>query len=528
MASSSSSTGHSRIVPPDVRAIQVFVGIAVVSAWLVCVFSVIKWYNADGWIAIGRFVGFRLPHTSMMRIEPRSIQPVAQPAPVEVSPSSTVSGTPPPAVRSDVSLTRLTSDASRDIWPVWTPAGTILFQSNRNSARPNGLDIWEMAPDGSGQREIVRVVVSTPPEWGDPGLGAGIEVLGETAIAVYEAQHFHEIMRVATNQATALPIVRTAQDGADTYFSQLLQIPGGQSASNIIYSEANGMAAWTANVPGQGVQIRTSRLLDLSGQQSSSFGTQIMGLAAGATVQGMSYSPDGSRLVASMCFQSCGSGHGADLYLLDSRSGQMLQQLTYSGNSGVINLSPKWSPRGDWIAFSETVGEQQGLRLISISANPTIQHIDTGTMSSYGPSWSKDGSDIVFVGVTDGNHDIWLARGVAGSGGTQGASVAVPSVSSTAAVKPSFDCEKAKTPTEKLICGDSDLAAMENNMVAAYNRVVQELPADQSTAFRREHLEWFKDYARACNAMTDDEQRKRCVTEYLSNRTQRIEGQLRR
>ncbi len=251
MASSSSSTGYSKIVPPDVRTIQVLLGIAVVSAWLISVFCMLKWYNTDGWIAISRFVGFRFPHTSMTRIEPSSLQPVAQPAPVEVPPSSTTSTSQPPIVQSVASLIRLTIDPSRDAWPVWTPAGTILFQSNRNSARPNGSDIWEMAPDGSGQREIVRVVVSTPPDWGDPGLGAGIEVLGGVDIAVYEAQHFHEIMRVAVSQAREFPITRTVQDGGDTYFSQLLEIPGGQSSSNIVYSQASGMVAWAANISGQ-------------------------------------------------------------------------------------------------------------------------------------------------------------------------------------------------------------------------------------------------------------------------------------
>lgn len=527
MASSSSSAGYSKSVPPDVRAIQVLLGIAVISAWLVSVFCVLKWYNTDGWIAISRFVGFRFPHTSMARIESRSLQPVTQPAPVEVQPSASVSASQPATIQPGGSLTRLTSDPSRDAWPVWTPEGTILFQSNRNSARPNGLDIWEMSPDGSGQREIVRVVVSTPPEWGDPGLGAGVEILGGTDVGVYEAQHFHEIMRVAISQAREFPIVRTVQDGGDAYVSQLLGIPGGQSSSNIIYSRASGMVAWAANISGQGVQIRTSRLQDLSGQPSSTFGTQITGLPAGASVQGMSYSPDGSRLVCSVCYENCGNGHGPDLYLLDSRSGQMLQQLTFTGNNGVTNSSPKWSPRGDWIVFTESAGEQQNLKLISPAASPTVRQLDTGNMASYGPSWSRDGADIAFVGVTNGNHDIWLARAVTDPGAEASTNESA-GASTTPVIKPSFNCELAKTPTEKLICADAGLAVLENNMVGAYNRAVRELPPDQSAAFRREHLEWFQGYARACNAAIDDEQRKRCVSDYLSTRVQQIESQLRR
>jgi len=75
------------------------------------------------------------------------------------------------------SLRRLTTDPSRDIFPVWLSDAKILFQSNRNSGRANGTDIWEMNPDGSGQTEIVRVIVSTPAAWGTRALAAEFRFL---------------------------------------------------------------------------------------------------------------------------------------------------------------------------------------------------------------------------------------------------------------------------------------------------------------------------------------------------------------
>lgn len=463
--------------------------------------------------------------------------PAYQAPPVPAAPTATSAGAPaaqPAPAPTDqlAGIVRLTTDPSRDIAPAWTSNGNILFQSNRNSNRPNGNDIWEMGPDGTGQREIVHVNVSTPPEWGDSGLGGGVEVLGPTGdLAVYEAQHFHEIMRVATSRAAAFPIVRTAQDGDDAYFTQLLQIPGGQSASNIVYSEATGMVAWVANISGQGVQIRTASLAGITGQSSATHGVQLAALASSGSVQGMSYSPDGARLVAAICSQDCSNGRGPDLHVLDSRSGQMLQQLTSTGANGSSNSSPKWSPTGAWIAFGLTNAGQQSLWLVSTdSGGPTLRRIDAGDMPSYGPSWSKDGSAIAFVGVTGGNHDIWLARNVAPLIG-QSAEVAKPTFQAEASgseSKPSFDCANAKTPTEKLICRDVALATMENSMSAAYNRALRELPPDQSAAFRREHLQWFRGFARACNALTDDGQRKTCVAGYLSSHTQQIEAQHRR
>ena len=270
-----------------------------------------------------------------------------------------------------------------------------------------------MNPDGSGQRDIVRVIVSTPAQWGDPGLGGGIQVLGLSGnIAVYEAQHFHEIMQVALSTAPALPIIRTAVDGNDEYFTQLLQIPGGQSASNIVFSNATQMAAWVATVPGQGIEIRAGELSGMHGQPSSAYGSRLAAIAPNGGVQGMTYSPNGSQLAAAICWRDCAGGsHGPDLYILDSHSGQVVRQLTNTGASGAANSSPQWSPNGDWIVFTSTAAGQAGLWVTTAdgSGSPPAR-IDTGNMQSHDASWSRDGFKIVFVGATDGNQDIWLAE----------------------------------------------------------------------------------------------------------------------
>jgi hypothetical protein len=361
-------------------------------------------------VVLTLFLGATVIAVAVMKLR----QPASLPRSESPSPSNadTVKGQQANQAHTP-SLTKLTTDPSRDTFPVWSSNGKILFQSNRNSGRANGTDIWEMNPDGSGQREIVRVVVSTPPEWGDPGLGGGIQVLGPSGnVAVYEAQHFHEIMQVALSRAPTLPVVRTALDGNDEYFTQLLQIPGGQSASNIVFSNATQMAAWVATVPGQGIEIRAAELSGMSGQSSSAYGVRLAVIAPSGTVQGMSYSPNGSQLVAAICWRDCaGSGHGPDLYVLDSRSGQVVRQLTNTGPSGATNSAPQWSSNGDWIVFTSTAGGQPGLWLATAdgSGSPPAR-IDTGNMQSHDASWSRDGFKIVFVGTTDGNEDIWLAE----------------------------------------------------------------------------------------------------------------------
>ena len=91
------------------------------------------------------------------------------------------------------------------------------------------------------------------------------------------------------------------------------------------------------------------------------------------------------------------------------------------------------------------------------------------------------------------------------------------------AVQPSFDCGRAKTPTEQQICADADLATLERSMVSAYNGVLGRLTPDQKGPFLREHFAWFKDYARTCNARSDPNERRDCIARYLVGRRQQLE-----
>jgi len=86
--------------------------------------------------------------------------------------------------------------------------------------------------------------------------------------------------------------------------------------------------------------------------------------------------------------------------------------------------------------------------------------------------------------------------------------------------RPSFDCAKASTPTEKLICNDADLAAMDSAMAAVYQEALQKSPADEKARILHEQSKWFKQYTYACNSMAADRERKKCVVRYLSARTE--------
>jgi uncharacterized protein YecT (DUF1311 family) len=90
------------------------------------------------------------------------------------------------------------------------------------------------------------------------------------------------------------------------------------------------------------------------------------------------------------------------------------------------------------------------------------------------------------------------------------------------AARPSFDCTRANSPTEKLICKDSELAALDARMAAAYQTALRALSGRQRETLRREQSAWFAKYARACNSVALEGQRKECVIRYLSARVMHL------
>ena len=68
-------------------------------------------------------------------------------------------------------------------------------------------------------------------------------------------------------------------------------------------------------------------------------------------------------------------------------------------------------------------------------------------------------------------------------------------------------------------------------MVDQYNQVLMRLPADEKASFQRDHLAWFKGYARDCDdlaASGAELDAMVCVTRYLSERTTQLRELARR
>lgn len=83
---------------------------------------------------------------------------------------------------------------------------------------------------------------------------------------------------------------------------------------------------------------------------------------------------------------------------------------------------------------------------------------------------------------------------------------------------PSFDCTKAVTPVERLICQDVGLSFLDSQMASSYQMVLKRASAERKEIIRRQQAAWFADYSRACNALLSETQRRDCIDRYLTDR----------
>ena len=83
---------------------------------------------------------------------------------------------------------------------------------------------------------------------------------------------------------------------------------------------------------------------------------------------------------------------------------------------------------------------------------------------------------------------------------------------------PSFDCAKAATPVERLICQDVELSFLGSQMANSYQTALKGASAERKEIIRRRQAEWFADYSRTCNAPLSETQRRDCIDRYLTDR----------
>ena len=101
-------------------------------------------------------------------------------------------------------------------------------------------------------------------------------------------------------------------------------------------------------------------------------------------------------------------------------------------------------------------------------------------------------------------------------------------------IQPSFDCSKAKTRVEKLVCSDEVLSTLDRDMQKAYdlmmgkydlaymNEEAKEEIKPYLEKLKQSQIEWVKHRDRYCNTEKDKEEFRRCVLNEYYNRIQSV------
>ena len=101
-------------------------------------------------------------------------------------------------------------------------------------------------------------------------------------------------------------------------------------------------------------------------------------------------------------------------------------------------------------------------------------------------------------------------------------------------IQPSFDCSKAKTRVEKLVCSDEVLSILDRDMQKAYdlmmgkydlaymNEEAKEEIKPYLEKLKQSQIEWVKHRDKYCNTEKDKEEFRRCVLNEYYNRIQSV------
>jgi hypothetical protein len=118
-----------------------------------------------------------------------------------------------------------------------------------------------------------------------------------------------------------------------------------------------------------------------------------------------SWSPDGTRIVFTACWESCAIVNDGDIYIVNV-DGSGLVQLTSGGTN---DLYPTWSPDGEVIAFHRNCAvnriQPDGIGLLELAREPLCAQL---------MSWSPDGEWLAFVHDNPRNvyepSSLWIVR----------------------------------------------------------------------------------------------------------------------
>jgi Tol biopolymer transport system component len=322
-------------------------------------------------------------------------------------------------IRQFYPIQRITTDPADDIQPAWSPDGrTIVFVSNRINKR-DGHDLYAINADGTNERLLAKFIVTDP--WG--GRFGCPNWLGNTGdIILMDYKFYWEIMRFRLSEAirdNVLPVERAVWDGDSPYITRLIFVPPGynpyKSPATIspISSPDGSKIAFHYDSYREGKWVVRIYENSLNGYIGSidDVGRTVFSVssdgAIGADFKPMAFSPDGQKLVISACETGWAQGKRRDLYVVDITSG-MRYMLTNTGSQGVDHGYVSWSSQ-NWIAFAMRQSDESSYDLYIIRPDGTgLTRLTDTPWNEIDPSWSPDGTKLVFASDKEGNYDLYV------------------------------------------------------------------------------------------------------------------------
>src|SRR5688572_16699397 len=86
----------------------------------------------------------------------------------------------------------------------------------------------------------------------------------------------------------------------------------------------------------------------------------------------------------------------------------------------------------------------------------------------------------------------------------------------------SFDCAKAKSGSEQLICGDKNLSWQDNTMASRYSALISRLSEERKETLRRTQRDWLKKREDCAS----QERNKECLALLYGNRVMEFDSLL--
>lgn len=302
---------------------------------------------------------------------------------------------------------RVTMNASTDSDPAWSPDGSKIVFARGGS----GLAVINQ--NGTGETPLTNVAGDVKPAWSPDGTTIAFRRnIGSAGIYLTDVTGANQVRIIGD-----IPGNRgTTND--DPAWQNVAQTPNTFTISGRVIRSELGLGGVTINLSGS---VNAATTTDAVGNY------QFSGLAPGGSYSvspsylGHHFSPpvrkfnniDGNRIadftgfgvcIGALCVQN-----GKIAFFRDGDIFTMLadgSNLTNITNHPATDTSPSYSPDGTKIVFSSNRdGNSEIYRMNADGGSPVRLTNDTGADMS--PDYSPDGQSIVFVSSRDGNNEIY-------------------------------------------------------------------------------------------------------------------------